>query len=314
MAQPPESPPPISAPRNLHAALLALASTAILSFIDNFVQPVSQEAGLWQFHVFRTLFAVPLLLIWAKVFRFDFRPRTPRFLILRSMTVGIGLMIYFATLGVLPVAQAGAGLFSAPIWVLLFSALIFSNRITFLQFLAVLAGFVGVLMLLQPDLANLTALSLLPLTAGAFYALGTLITRHLCGAESALTLTLGIFIAMGTASAVILLCVTLWPTEAPGFITRGWAAPTLRFLGLTLGQAVGAMVAVSCIAQAYRIGTPSFIAVFEYSFLIFASLWAYLLWGTTTNATAFAGIAVIFASAITLSLMKRKEMGGQAGP
>lgn len=41
---------------------LALVASAILSFIDNFVAPVSQEAGLWQFQVFRTLFAVPLLL------------------------------------------------------------------------------------------------------------------------------------------------------------------------------------------------------------------------------------------------------------
>lgn len=301
------SPPAIAAPRNLHAALLALASTAILSFIDNFVQPVSHEAGLWQFHVFRTLFAVPLLLIWARMFGFDFRPRTPKFLILRSVTVGIGLMIYFATLGVLPVAQAGAGLFSAPIWVLLLSALIFANRITFFQFLAVVAGFAGVLMLLQPDLANLTALSLLPLAAGAFYGLGTLITRHLCSAENALTLTLGIFTTMGTASAVILLCVTLWPVDDPGFVTRGWAIPTPRFLYLTLFQAMGAMIAVSCIAQAYRIGTPSFIAVFEYAFLIFASLWAYLLWGTVTNTLALAGIAVIIASAVILSLMKRAE-------
>ncbi|SLN54186.1 EamA-like transporter family protein [Roseovarius litorisediminis] len=298
----------IAAPRNFHAALLALVSTAILSFVDNFVQPVSQEAGLWQFHVFRTLIAVPLLLIWATVFGFNFRPRTPRFLILRSVTVGIGLMIYFASLGVLPVAQAGAGIFSAPIWVLLFSALIFANRITFFQFLAVVCGFAGVLMLLQPDLANLTALSFLPLAAGAFYALGTLITRHLCGAENALTLTLGIFTTMGAASAVILLCVTLWPNESQGFVTRGWETPTARFLYLTLIQAVGAMIAVSCIAQAYRIGTPSFIAVFEYSFLVFASLWSYLLWGTTTNTLALAGIAVIFASAITLSLMKRAEV------
>ena len=46
---------------------LALAASAVLSFIDNFVAPVSQEAGLWQFQVFRTLFAVPLLLVAARM-------------------------------------------------------------------------------------------------------------------------------------------------------------------------------------------------------------------------------------------------------
>jgi len=71
-------------------------------------------------------------------------------------------------------------------------------------------------------------------------------------------------------------------------------------LWLTLFQAVGAVIAVSVIAQAYRIGNPAVVAVFEYSFLIFASLWAFLLWGTATNALAWIGIAVILVSGILM--------------
>lgn len=286
---------------NTRAALLALFASAILSFIDNFVYVVSQEAGIWQFQIMRALFAVPVLLLIAKVTSHNLRPAHWGKLALRSLTVSTGLLIYFASLGILPVAQAGAGLYSAPIWVLLFSALLFATPITLLQLFAIICGFSGVLMLLQPDLAGLSNLSFLPLIAGLFYGLGMLLTGHLCVKESPLSLTIGVITTIGLISLGFLTYFTLSPVENPTFITSGWVTPTPRFLWLTLFQALGAVVAVSCISQAYRIGTPSYVAVIEYSFLIFASLWAYLLWGAKTNTLSVIGIMVILASGIALT-------------
>lgn len=290
--------------RNLHAALLALAASAILSFIDNFVEPVSREAGLWQFQVVRTLFAIPLLLIFAWIVGASWRPVEFRAVAFRSAAVSTGLLIYFGTLAALPVAQAGAGLFSAPIWVLLFSALLFGSRISGAQVIAIPAGFVGVLIMLQIDPSALSLLSVLPLAAGAFYGFGMLLTRHWCHAESALALAIGIFVTMGLASAALLAVFTIWPVggESAGFAMRGWVDPSVRFLILTFGQAVGAVVAVTLIAQAYRIGTPAYVAVFEYSFLVFACLWAFLLRGDTIGSSVMIGIAIIILSGMVLSL------------
>ena len=286
---------------NARAALLALFASAILSFIDNFVYSVSQEAGIWQFQIVRTLFAIPILLIIGRLTRYSLRPVNWGKLMLRSLAVSTGLLIYFASLGILPVAQAGAGLYSAPIWVVLFAALLFSIRITAFQLLAITAGFAGVLMLLQPDLEGLSKLSFLPLAAGLFYGLGMLLTPHLCAKESPITLTIGVITTIGLISLGFLIYFSAFPSENPTFLTKGWVLPTPRFLWLTLFQALGAVIAVSCISQAYRIGTPSYVAVVEYSFLIFASLWSYLLWGTTTNALSIIGIAVILISGAALS-------------
>lgn len=296
------------ASQNLTAALMILISSAVLSFSDNFVGPVGEEAGLWQFQVFRTLFAIPMLLGLAFVLKQSIRPANLSRIFLRSLAVSIGLLIYFAALGALPVAQAAAGLFSAPIWVLLLSSLLFGSRITFLQVLSILGGFSGVLMLLQPEFATLTALSLFPLTAGMFYGLGMLLTRFWCEQETAMTLALSIFVTIGLACLLILLAVTFFGDEtSTQFLTRGWESPTPRFLWLTFAQAFGAVIAVSLIGQAYRIGTPSRVSIVEYSFLIFASLWAFLLWGTSTNALAFAGIAAIVASGLVMTLRATKE-------
>ena len=166
--------------QQIQAAGLALAASAILSFIDNFVASVSEEAGLWQFQAFRTLFAVPLLLLAARLTAKSHWPVNLKRLIGRSLAVSLGLLIYFAALGALPVAQAGAGLFSAPMWVALLSVFLFRHRFRRLGGFAIVLGFCGALMLLQPDLSDLSALSLMPLAAGFFYGLGMLLTRHWC--------------------------------------------------------------------------------------------------------------------------------------
>lgn len=291
----------------LAAAALALLSTAILSFTDNFVAPISEMAGLWQFQVMRTLFALPMLLVVALVFGVTIRPGNLPALMGRSIAVAAGLLVYFATLGLLPVSQAGAGLFSAPIWVMLFSVTLLGKRIGRRRVMAMGAGFLGVLLLLQPDVTNLTALSVLPLLAGALYGAGALLTRHFCQRESAPALAFGVFATMGVSSLVLLLYFTFFPVPAENqqFFTRGWEPMNPRFLWLTFCQAVGATAAVSLIAVAYRAGETDFVAVCEYSFLVFAAIWTFVLWGQSTDLVAQLGIGVILISGTIMFVLDR---------
>ncbi|WP_377181506.1 DMT family transporter [Ruegeria arenilitoris] len=289
----------MTANTNLQAAALALAASAILSLIDNFVASVAEEAGLWQFQIFRTLFALPLLVLLGRALRVSVRPKRWGRLTLRSVAVSAGLLLYFASLGTMPVAQAGAGLFSAPIWVLLLSAAFFGARIGGLHVLAVLCGFGGALMVLQPDPAALSAMTFLPLAAGALYGFGMLLTREICADESPAALAIGIFSIIGLFSLGMVGVTALAPGET--FLTRPWVPVTPRFLWLTLFQAAGAVIAVTLIAQAYRIGRPAQVAVFEYSFLVFAAFWGLALWGIATDAVSWIGVAIIITSGVLIA-------------
>lgn len=295
------------AERNFQAALLAMTASGILSFIDNFVAPVAEESGLWQFQAIRSLFAIPLLILFARIAGKPWWIVNFRATAIRSMTVSTGLLIYFGTLGFMPVAQAGAGVFTAPIWVLLFSALLFGARVTRIQAFAIPFGFIGVLLMLQPDFGSLNALTAMPLLAGVLYGLGMLLTRHLCAEESAIGLSIGIFAAMGIVGVVLLIFFTIWPAEMPSFAARGWEPVTERFVWLTLFQGVGAVIAVTLLAQAYRVGDASYVAVFEYSFLIFACLWAFLLRGDGVGALTVLGIAIIVVSGTVMSLFHARQ-------
>jgi len=293
--------------KRLQSAILAILASALLSFTDNFVYLVSQEAGLWQFQVFRTLFAIPIIILGIAILKIPYKVKSLKRVIVRSLIISTGLLVYFSALGFLPVAQAGAGLFSSPIWVLLFSILFFKHKANIAQIAAITVGFVGVLMLLQPDVSSMSAFSLFPLIAGAFYGFGMLTTRYWCSEESAATLTIGVFTTMGIVGSVALLGLSVWPIDSNEFFFQGWTSLTPAFLGLTFGQALGGVISVALITQAYKIGEPSFTAVFEYSFLIFAALWTLLLWGKETNLLAVIGIVIILISGTAISLLSKKS-------
>jgi drug/metabolite transporter (DMT)-like permease len=128
-------------------------------------------------------------------------------------------------------------------------------------------------------------------------------TRQLCEGEDTVTLLFWFFTALGVLGAIGLVLMAVTDLgDGVSFVGRGWVAPTGVFWFWTLVQAGGSMVAVSMLTRAYQIGETSYIAVFEYSFLIFASLWAWILWGDGLDGWGFVGMAIIILSGVVIAL------------
>lgn len=295
--------------RPLFAASLAFLASAILSLTDNFVVAVQHTAGLWQFQLIKALMALPLLFGVAQMIGIPCRPIHIGRWASRSLAIAIGLLIYFTALGIMPVAQAGAGLYSAPIWIMLFSTIFLGKRIGWRRALAMFIGFCGALGILQPDLDNLTLLSALPLMAGAFYGAGGIATKLLCANENPIVLALGVFAVIGLISIILLIYFTLFPVapEFSSFHSRGWEAVSSQLLWLTFWQAIGASFAIAVLANAYRFGEPDFVSVCEYSFLVFAAIWSLILWNISTNLLAQFGVLTVILSGTYLYFLDRNS-------
>ncbi len=296
--------------RPVAAAISILSAMVVIGLIDNFVVAIAAEAGIWQFHTVRALMALPVFLI---AVRLGFGPIAPvRWWAVtgRSAFLTCAMILYFASLGVLPVAQAAAGLFTAPIFVLIISALVLGQRIGPFRIGAVAVGFLGVLLILRPDAAQIGVWTIVPLFAGLFYAAAALATRTWCRSESTLTLLAGSFAGLGLAGAVGLVLFTYLGVDTAGradaFILMGWVAPTPAFLFWTAVQAVGSLVGVFLIIRAYQLGEASYVGVFEYSLLVFISLWAWILRGETLDLRGAVGIALIIASGTVIALRSRR--------
>lgn len=301
----------MTSPVSNHSAAVAcaLSAMAVFGLIDNLMRIGTATGGLWQFHLLRSVLA--LLLLWAAAMAWGIAlwPKRPRWVGLRSIMTTTAMVIYFGCLGVLPIEQAVAGLFTAPLFTVLITMVVLREPIGARRIAAVLLGFLGILLVLRPDAQGSGAATVFPLLAGATYAVGNIITRRECAQEETLSLLAGFFGCMMCVGAVGLLMVGVFVTEAPagadGFLYRGWVTPQGGFLWLILIQGIGSAIGVGLSIRAYQLADPSTIAVFENAMILFATIWAFVLWGEVPGAVTLLGLACIVAAGIVISVRSR---------
>lgn len=267
---------------------------AVLGFGDNLIPLISDEHGLAQFHLMRAVGALGLLAVLMPVLGRRWRLLRPGWVGLRSALISLSMVIYFGCLPLMPISQVAAGLFSAPIFVLLAEVVLLRRPFTLRRGAAVALGFAGILMVTGPN-GPLTWLSLLPVLAGFLYGMGNLVTRERCLDEDAVVLLAGFFAAMTIWAGLGL--ALLGAAEIPGesFATRGWTPPGPVLWGVIAVQIVASALSLGLLARAYQIAEASLVAVFENVFLVFASLFAFLFWGQVPGLVAALGMVLIAA-------------------
>ena len=299
--------------RTLAAAGLILVYAMVIGFTDNYVRVIAAEAGLWQFHATRTVMALAILGALVPVMGLRLRPRSWRAVVARSAIHGTAMVIYFGALGFLPVAIVAAGLFTAPIFVLLISGLVYRQPISPVRIAAVAIGFLGVVLVLGPSaLAGASLAALLPVLAGAMYAVGNIATRQWCAQESAETLLAGFFAGLGVFGLIGLAVLAVWPQVAPegpeGFLLRGLVLwPPAEFWLWTFVQAAGSLLGVGLMIRSYQIADAGRVSVLEYVILPASAFWSWVIWSETLDLIAWAGMALIVAAGLLIAARARQQ-------
>lgn len=300
--------------RTLAAAGLISVYAMVIGFTDNYVRVIAEQAGLWQFHLTRSLMAAVLLAVAAVPLGLRLRPVRLRAVVARSTIHGLAMVIYFGALAFLDVALVAAGLFTAPIWVLLISRFAYGHAIGPVRVAAVVVGFAGVILVLGPEAMGGASLpALLPVIAGAMYAMGNIATREWCAEESAETMLAGFFAALGIIGAVGMIALTLFPLAVPegaeGFLQRGPVWPGSEFLFWTFVQAAGSLLGVGMMIRAYQITDASKASVLEYVILPASAFWTWLLWGKGLEPLAVVGMVLIVVAGSMIALRARQTEG-----
>lgn len=292
--------------RTLAAFGAVLIYACVIAYTDNYVRVIARDAGLWQFHATRTVMAIAILAVLAIPLGLRLRPRRPKAVLARSAIHGAAMVIYFGALAFLPVAQVAAGLFTAPIFVLLIQRFAYDRPILGMQILAVMLGFAGVVLVLGPEaMKGATFAALLPVISGALYALGNIATREWCAGESAETILAGFFGMLGVIGLVGMAVLWVFPLPVPdgteGFLQRGPVWPTGEFLWWTFVQAAGSLLGVGMIVKAYQIAEASRVSVFEYVILPASAAWGFVLWGEELSWIAVLGMSLIVLAGVLIA-------------
>lgn len=292
--------------RTMAAALAVLVYASLIGFTDNYVRVIARDSGLWQFHATRTGMALLLLVAVALPMGLRLWPKRFAAVFARSAIHGTAMVIYFGALAFLPVAQVAAGLFTAPIFVLLIQRFLYGQPISGWQALAVAVGFAGVVVVLGPEVTQGASLAaLLPVLAGVLYAMGNIATRQWCAEESGGTLLGGFFAMLGVYGLIGMAVLAAFPvelTEGPAlFLSRGPVWPTGSFLWWTFVQAAGSLLGVGLMIKAYQMAEAAKVSVFEYVILPASAFWTWAIWGETLIWYSWIGMALIVLAGVMIA-------------
>lgn len=285
------------------AALAVLAGMACLGLTDNFVPYLTERGSLWQFHMLRGVMALVLTGALAVLGLGQLRPKRLAAVLGRSVFTAGAMLIYFGCLAVLPIGVVVAGLFTSPLFVLLIAVIFQGKTVGPWRIFAVVIGFVGAVLVIQPDPSALDLVAFMPIVAAVFYAIGAVATRAWCEGETTLTLTAGFFAMLtlfGTLGVLIL--PAGGPLGPEGFVLRGWVPLDGGLLFWTAIQAIGSLVGIALIFRGYQLGEAGQVAVFEYSLLVFASFWAWVLWDQNVTFIGAIGMVLIAGAGTIIAL------------
>jgi drug/metabolite transporter (DMT)-like permease len=291
-------------------AILLVVGISIFGFSDNLTMLVSDDVGVGQFHFSRSLFAVFMVALLGKLLGLSIIPKLWKPVLVRTFFMVVAIFLYFSVLPMIPIAEAGAGLFTSPIFVLLFSVIFLKERIGWRRISAVITGSCGVLLVLRPGGEGFSLYHLLPVLSGASYALGSIITFRYLSDESPLAILMSFIVAIGLCGGIFATGLTVFPvseeliTQAP-FLYKGWQAVDSQFWIWMGVIAAGACLALSMMTRAYQIAQTSYAAIYEYAYLISVGIFSWAFWGVIPGMLSIAGIGLIIFAGVLIVLAQQ---------
>jgi len=199
--------------------------------------------------------------------------------VLRALLLVACTVFFFTALRHMPLAEATAIGFISPLLVTAFSGPLLGERVTAGQWMAVAAGFLGVLIIIRPGGGLLTPAALLPMGMAACYSLYQILTRKLSSSENPLVTLFYTALVGGIVSSAVL----------PFY----WIEPAWEHLMLMLLLGTGGGISHYLLIKAFERTAASVLAPFGYTQIVWVVLLGFLVFGDFPDATGLVGIAVI---------------------
>ena len=212
----------------------------------------------------------------------------------RSILMLVSWLLFIIAIRSISLANAYTIVFGAPLFMTLFGRVFLGEYVSRPRWVAVIGGFIGVVIVLSPASMGFNAAALIALLAAVIWAVTSIVARRLSQQEPSTRI---LFYYM--AISVI--------TTAP-FAASSWTPIASAHVPVFVVTGIVGVAAHWLLAQAFRYGEVSLISPFEYTGLVWAMILGYWLWGDVPTAGVLVGGALIIASGV---YMIRHESGGR---
>ena len=305
--------------KNLTGILCVLGGTFALGIQDMIIKLVSGTYPLHEIGFARSVFAILLTCVFLKMEGgfLQLRSSRPGTHLARGILLICANMAYFLGLASMPLGDAAAIFFSAPLIITLLAIPLLGEKIGARRWLAVLIGLVGVVIMLRPGTDAIRLVGFLPLLAAFCYASIQILARQLGAVENASVMSFYVqvcFIVFSLGFGIVF--GSGWMSSGENvtldFLFRAWRLPDA--LGLIMMAACGVLVGIGgyLLSHAYRIAQVRTVASFEYAGLPFAVLLGFIVWGDLPDNMNMIGILMIALSGLYVfyreAMMRKQAM------
>lgn len=263
-----------------------VGSVAFFTFSDAVSKWLTQSYPVGEIVFLRSFFNyVPvLLMIWHRRDGSTLRTRRWQWHLGRTLLFIAATYLIILSVKLLPLADAVAFLFAAPIMITAMATPLLGEPVGWRRWCAVIAGFVGVLIMTRPTADAFQIAALVPIAAAAMTAVRDIVTRRMSATES--TNAILSWSALG-------LIIGSAPIAFFDWVTPGFHDFLLMALsGLLVGAAHFLMI------ESYRLAQAAIVAPFKYFAILWGVLLGYLIWGDLPDAWIVTGAALVIGSGI----------------
>ena len=264
--------------------VLMLLATFLFTLMDAMAKWAMDRYSIVQIVFFRSLFAfVPLSVVLFRNGLAGLRTRNPLGHIGRSVVGIAALCVFFLSFKLMPLAEAYAISFAVPLFVTALSVPLLGERVGARRWTAVVVGFIGVLVMVQPGVGVFEPVALLPLLGAVLYAFVVIIIRILARTETSVAIVFYFTVTAGIFSGLAL----------PLF----WRTPDLLDLMVLAAIGIVGGCAQLTITGAFRAADISIVIPFEYTAILWAVLVGYLVWSDVPGLNIWVGVLIVSVSA-----------------
>jgi drug/metabolite transporter (DMT)-like permease len=286
--------------RTLQGITCVLAGMVLFVGQDVLMKGMLTHYPVWMLIFSRSVVALITLLplvLWLGAPHRILTPLWPWYLA-RAVLFASGFAMFYTAFPFMGLADVTTLFFAAPLMTATLAALFLQEKVGMHRIAALLVGFAGVVIAMNPTGGNFGWISVLPLFCALTYAISQIIVRKIGEQDTSLVIGLYTISFSGFVIVPMGFVVTQMIVVSPelNHLRMSWPVPNVEGIAmLALLGAIGT-VAYTLVSRAYQIASASVIAPFDYSYLPLAAILAYLLWREVPPHTTFIGMVLIIVS------------------
>ena len=275
-------------PTPVQGGIYMTLAAAMFSAMNLIIRLASEHVHPLEIPFFRNLFALLFMLPWAlNAGISNLKTRQLKMHLIRAVVGVASMLAWFTAISIIPLAEAVALSFTAPLFVTVGAALILGELVRARRWTATAIGFIGTLVVVRPGVADVSWLTLLPIGAALLMAASMLTVKVLARTEAPAIIVFYMGLLMTPLSLIPALFVWQWPSAT------AWGLFVLLGLIASISHIFFTRAFAKCDASAVQ--------PFDYTRLPFAALLGYLFFGEVPSGWIWLGGAMIAGSAIYIA-------------